>query len=335
MATKEVHKTKTTLQVVKGLANTEEVQTRFREILGRKAPAFMASLISIVGSNINFNGIDPNSIVSAALIAATLDLPINPNLGFAYIIPYKGKTTKAQFQMGYKGFIQLAERTGLYKTISACEVFDGEIISINKFKAEYIFDSAKKKSDKVVGYYAFFKLIAGFEKENYMSVEEIQYHGKRYSKNYYDENGQWKQNFPGMALKTVLKLLLSKYGMLSTELQRAIQGDQAIIKQNANGDDFDYEYTDVEEAKEQIPEPESLSKPKEEKQPAQDSETETDPNLSDPQFYIDCFNSFTTIKDADNFAKAQAENIQKFDNEAANKINQAYMKVCKELAKGK
>jgi len=236
--------TRTTLQVVKGLTNTVEVKQRFQEILGQKSASFLASLTSIVASNTNFEGIDPNSIVSAALIAATLDLPINPNFGFAHIIPYRGKTMKAQFQMGYKAFIQLAIRTGMYKTINATHVFEGELIASDRFRGTHTFDQNQKKSDKIVGYYSFFELSTGFQKDLYMTTEELQCHGKKYSKNFADINGQWKSNFNGMSLKTVLKSLLSKYGILSTELKMALQSDQAIVHEDPDIKDFKFEYVD-------------------------------------------------------------------------------------------
>ena len=148
-------------------------------------------------------------------MAASLDLPINQNLGFAYIIPYKDE---AQFQMGYKGYIQLAMRTGQYQTINAAEVYEGEIVKQNRFTGEYEF--GEKTSDKIIGYIAYFKLVNGFEKYLYMSIEEMQAHAKKFSKNYKGGTDKWGlTDFHSMAIKTVLKRLISKYGILSIEMQ--------------------------------------------------------------------------------------------------------------------
>lgn len=148
-------------------------------------------------------------------MAASLDLPINQNLGFAYIIPYGNE---AQFQMGYKGYIQLAMRTGQYQTINAAEVYEGEIVKQNRFTGEYEF--GEKTSDKIVGYIAYFKLVNGFEKYLYMSIEEMQAHAKKFSKNYKGGTDKWGiTDFHSMAIKTVLKRLISKYGILSIEMQ--------------------------------------------------------------------------------------------------------------------
>lgn len=217
----------TTLAQVKNMISNEDIRKRFQEVLGKKAPQFLASITSLVSTNTNFSGVDPNTVMSAALIAATLDLPINPSLGFAYIIPYKDKAT---FQAGYKSFIQLALRTGQYKTINATEIYEGEIIHVNRLTGELEIDEAKRKSDKVVGYASFFKLINGFEKTLYMTVEQLVAHGKKFSKSYNSPSSLWKNDFHSMAMKTVLKMLLSKYGILSVEMQSALESDQGVIK---------------------------------------------------------------------------------------------------------
>ena len=232
-----------TLSVVKSLLSAESTKKRFEEILGQKAPQFMASLTSLVSSSTNFNDVDGNTIIASALIAATLDLPINPSLGFAYIIPYNVKVgdawvKKAQFQMGYKSFLQLALRTALYQTINATEVYEGELTSRNRLTGDCNIDESKKTSDKVIGYAAYFRLLNGFQKVLYMTVEQIQAHGKRFSKSYDNKDGLWKKDFHSMAMKTVLKLLLSKYGILSVEMQKAIVADQAIVDESGNPTEY-------------------------------------------------------------------------------------------------
>ena len=200
---------------IQGLVAQADIKARFEELLGKKAPGFISSLLAVVNNNKLLAKANPKTVIAAGAMAASLDLPINQNLGFAYIIPYKDE---AQFQMGYKGYIQLAMRTGQYQTINAAEVYEGEIVKQNRFTGEYEF--GEKTSDKIVGYIAYFKLINGFEKYLYMSIEEMQAHAKKFSKNYKGGTDKWGlTDFHSMAIKTVLKRLISKYGILSIEMQ--------------------------------------------------------------------------------------------------------------------
>lgn len=240
VAVASIKKNATTLGAIKQLLSTEEVKKRFTEVLGAKAPTFLGSIVSLVSSNTNFHGVDPNSIMSSAFIAATLDLPINSNLGFAYIVPYENRDgKKAQFQLGYKGFVQLALRTGQYETINATEIYDGELVKHNRLTGEIVIDETKRKSDKIIGYASYFKLLNGFEKTYFMTIDEVTAHGKRYSKSFSNPRAVWQTDFDGMAKKTVLKLLLSKFGILSVEMQKALEVDQAIVKE-----DSEVEYPD-------------------------------------------------------------------------------------------
>ncbi len=244
---------------VKGLLANVNYKKRFEEILGKKAAGFMSSIINI-SSSPSLNGCEPNSIVSSAVVAATLDLPIDQNLGFAYIVPYndKNKGKVAQFQMGYKGFIQLAMRSGQYKTISSSEVYEGEIERYNRITGEIEFnnDFTPDENSTVVGYIAYFKLLNGFEKYLYMATKELQAHGKKYSQSYKSknqwakDNSLWNTDFHSMATKTVLKLLLSKYGILSIEMQKALETDQAVIKDDvANGGEINSSNVDYVDAR--------------------------------------------------------------------------------------
>jgi recombination protein RecT len=227
---------------VSGLLSKDEVRKRFEQVLGKKAAGFMSSVISAVNSNSELKKASPMSVISAAAVAASLDLPINPSLGFAHIVPYKKDGVPvAQFQMGWRGYVQLGMRSGQYKTMNACVVYEGELVESNRFTGEMYFDESKKSSDRVIGYVAFFKLINGFEKYLYMSVDQVTAHGKRYSKSFDHKNGKWNTDFEAMALKTVLKLLLSKFGILSIEMQNAVVYDQAAIK---SLDGKTYEYID-------------------------------------------------------------------------------------------
>lgn len=213
----------------------DDVKSKFNELLGNRTNQFMTSLLSIVNNNSYLKNANPESIYTSAMMAAALDLPINPNLGFAYIIPYG---QQAQFQVGYKGLIQLALRSGQFKTISVTPVYEGQLLEQNPLTG-FKFDFANKVSEKVIGYAAYFSLINGFEKTSYMTVEEVQTHGKKYSKTY--SNGTWAKDFDAMACKTVLKLLISKYAPLSIEMQKAVVADQSIIK---NVEEMDVEYVD-------------------------------------------------------------------------------------------
>lgn len=217
---------------LKSLLNQDAIKRRFEGMLGKKAAGFMSSIISATQANRELSKADPLSIVAAAAVAASLDLPINPSLGFAHIVPYKKDGYPiAQFQMGYRGFIQLGMRTGQYKTINACEVYEGELQRSNRFTGEMEFDENQRTSDTVIGYVAYFKLINGFEKWLYMTVDQIHAHAKQYSQSYNNPKGRWQVDFPAMARKTVIKMLLSHYGILSIEMQTAIQADQAVVRE--------------------------------------------------------------------------------------------------------
>ncbi len=238
------------------LFNRDDVKKKFQEMLGKKAQGFITSVLQIANSSELLKKADPLSIYNAAAVAATLDLPINSNLGFAWIIPYNqkfqdGKTgewkTKqvAQFQLGYKGFIQLAQRSGQFKTISATPIYEGQI-AINNPLTGIVFDF-DVKSEVVIGYAAFFQLTNGFYKTLYMSIEDLKKHGVKYSKTYANKNGLWNTDFNAMAEKTVIKLLLSKYAPLSIEMQKAVITDQAVIN-NEDGTDNTYVDHEVIEA---------------------------------------------------------------------------------------
>lgn len=216
---------------VKDLLAKDGYKRRFQEIMGKKAIPFMASLLNVVNTNDALSKCDPESIVKAAAVAATLDLPVDPNLGFAYIIPYAGK---ARFQIGYKAFIQLAQRSGFYQTINEAPIYEGELESHNRVTGEFYFDFTQKPSGTVIGYTAYIRLLNGFEKTIFMSIEDLYQHAARYSKSYqYAEKNKkdslWHNDFDSMARKTVLKRILSKYGPLSINMQEAVSADNSPI----------------------------------------------------------------------------------------------------------
>ncbi len=219
------------------MIQSEYTQQRFHDVLGKKATTFIASLLAVTVNNDSFAHVDAQTVLSAAMTAATLDLPINPNLGFAYVIPYKGQ---AQFQMGYKGFVQLAMRSGQFKTINVSDVREGEIEKIDHLTGEITF-AWKEDREKlsIIGYVAYMRLINGFEKSLYMTKSDLLGHGTKYSQTMKQGFGLWKTDFDAMAKKTVIKLLLSKYAPLTTDMQKAQLADQAVI----DGED-NYNYPD-------------------------------------------------------------------------------------------
>lgn len=244
----------------KQLFDKPEVRSKFESILGKKSSGFIISVINCINDNELLKKADQNSILFASANAAILDLPINPNLGFAYIIPYNKKmkdgTYKqmAQFQLGYKGFIQLAQRSGQLKTISATPIYSGQIVEENPLTG-YKFDFTKKESDEVIGYACYFSLVNGFEKTVYMTKQELRTHGSKYSKTF--KGGLWSTDFDAMALKTIIKLTLSKYAPLSNEMQRAIMTDQAVIN------DWDGEQIDYVDNEDEVIDPKALADRKE------------------------------------------------------------------------
>ncbi len=214
---------------VKSLLANESVKAKFEAILKDKAAGFTANLAVMVSNSQALAKCDPTTIVSAAVVSASLDLPLDPNLGFAAIVPFGNKAT---FQIMYKGLIQLAMRSGQYKTINVTEIYDGELITENRLTGEYEFDFTARASDKVIGFAAYFKLINGFEKTIYWPIEQVDKHGKRFSQTYKKGYGLWKDDFDSMAKKTVLKMLISKWGILSIEMQNAVKFDQAVIRED-------------------------------------------------------------------------------------------------------
>lgn len=233
----------TTQLATKDFFQREDVVQKFQELLGKRASSFLTSVLSVVSQNSLLANADPKTVYMAALTSATLDLPINQNLGFAYIVPYKGQ---AQFQMGYKGFIQLALRSWQFLTISAAPVYEGQLIEENPL-TWYVFDRKAKKSDLVIGYASYFKLLNWFEKTLYMTKAEIERHANNYSAQFKkSQTWLWKDKFDEMATKTVIKLLLSKFAPLSVEMQKAVIADQGVL-QDENFDSVEYPDNDQNE----------------------------------------------------------------------------------------
>lgn len=237
------------VQKLKQILNADSVQEQFKNALRDNSGLFIASLIDIYGNDKYLQECEPKAVVMEALKAATLKLPINRNLGFAYIVPFKNKG-KAEPQMiiGYKGLIQLAMRTGEYRYINADVVYEGELQEVNKLTGE-IDISGEKTSDKAVGYFAYLETLNGFSKTVFWYKDKVEAHAKRYSKSFNSSYSPWKTDFDEMALKTVLRNALTKWGIMSVEMQQAIDRDiesdvKHEIQQEANSEELDI--TDAE-----------------------------------------------------------------------------------------
>lgn len=245
----------TNLIQLKNALKAESIQKRFGEMLGKKSAGFLTSITTCVTNNDLLQKADVNSIILAASQAASLDLPINANLGFAAIIPfYDGKAKKysAQFQIMRDGWIELALRSGQFEFIVNEVVYEGELVEKNRFTDTYVFDETKRTSDKVVGYMASFKLTNGYKKTVYWTIEECKQHGLKYSQTFKKGFGVWKDNFDSMCLKTVLKHLIKKYAPKSIELNMALVNDQASFVGDINNVSPVYQDNQAENVEEVI-----------------------------------------------------------------------------------
>lgn len=221
------------------MIKTDAYQNLINNTLGDKdhARQFVADISSVVSQNKALQGCDAGSILAAGLMAQSLKLPLAPTMGCAYVVPYGDK---AQFQMGYKGFIQLAQRSNEIVALDVKEVHEGEYLGTDEDGEDVVkFASHKFDGKPIVGYRAYFKTRNGFKKSIYRTADQVKAHGMRYSKTFSRADGLWQKQFDMMAKKTVLKELLSKWAPLSVEFQKAIQADQAVI-----GQDGSFEYID-------------------------------------------------------------------------------------------
>ena len=220
---------------LKNTLKAPSVEAKFKEMLGKRAPQFMTSITSVVTNNALLQKADVNSIIMGAATAASMDLPLNPNLGYAALVPFNSKEgCFAQLQIQVKGWVELFLRSGQCQNIICETVYEGQLVKKNKFTGEYVFDEDAKKSDKVVGYMAYFRLSNGFEKFEYMTTEEVKEHAKKYSQTYRKGIGPWKDMFEQMAQKTVLKRLLTKWAPKSIEMQQMAIFDQSVVKGDIN-----------------------------------------------------------------------------------------------------
>ena len=213
------------------------VQLRIKEMLDDRASDFTTSVISLAGNDPKLMKCEPRSLFNACLAAASMRLPISKELGLAHIIPYGNE---AQIQLGWRGYVQLAQRSGEYLTIAAAPIYDGQLVSSDPLRGNvYNFADDAKQSDTILGYASLFVLRNGFEKDMLMTVAQLEEHAKRYSKSYKSGFGPWKDNFDAMCKKTLIKLLIKNFGPMSIDMQTAIKVDQAVIQ-----DEGKYQYID-------------------------------------------------------------------------------------------
>lgn len=216
-----------------------------------KASRFVTSLITLCSMNPDLQNCDRATLVSAALNAETLGLPLNNQMGFGYVLPYKDKRNNrvvAQFQVGYRGIIQLMIRSGAMKKIHVIEVREGELVKynpiVNDFEFRYLSNEEERAKAPVIGYYCFFETTNGYVQELYWTKEKMELHAKTYSPGYASDLAKgtaytfWAKDFDGMAKKTMLKQI-SKFAPMSVDLAKAIESDQAVINEDGTYDYID------------------------------------------------------------------------------------------------
>lgn len=225
----------TNLPQLKATLNAPSVKAKFEEMLGKRAPQFMTSITSVVGNNALLQKAEVNSIVMGAATAASMDLPLNPNLGYAALVPFNSKDgCFAQLQIMVKGYTELFIRSGQCKSLICEVVRKGELVKKNKFTGEYIFDEDKRESDEIVGVMAAFELTNGYKKVEYMTVQEVKDHAQKFSQAYRRNAAIWKDNWEEMMKKTCLKRLLVRWAPKSIEMQQMVMFDQAVVKGDIN-----------------------------------------------------------------------------------------------------
>lgn len=235
------------------------VQRKINDVVGGKnGTRFIASITSTVVNDPKLQECEPNSIITAAFLGEALNLSPSPQLGQYYFVPYKTKRgTVAQFQLGYKGYIQLAIRSGQYRKLNVISIKEGELIRYDPLNEEIevrlIDDELVRESAKSVGYYAMFEYTNGFRKTMYWSKEKMEAHALKYSQGYAADKRKgtnwtfWSKDFDGMAYKTMLRQLISKWGIMSIDLQNAIDADMAVINSDGTKEYVDAPVTFVNE----------------------------------------------------------------------------------------
>lgn len=230
--------------ILNSILDGEGMRKRFDELLGKRTPQFLSSLVTLVNADVNLQKAfheAPMTVIQSALKAATFDLPIEPSLGYAYIVPFNNnikdangnfkKRMEAQFIIGYKGMVQLCLRTGAYSRVpDAVDVREGELVKYDRLTGDCEFkweeDEEVREKLPVIGYAGYFRLKNGAEKTIFMTVKQIEAHEQRNRKGQYQTKG-WRENFDAMARKTVIRRLAGKYGLMSIEYQ---SGDEETVR---------------------------------------------------------------------------------------------------------
>ena len=253
----------------------DSIKNKINSIVGSdKGTSFVSGLLSAVTSNPTLSECTQPSLLNCALLGSSLNLSPSPQLGQYYMVPYDNNklgVKEAQFQLGWKGYVQLALRTGQYKNISAVDIKEGELKSFNRLtdevEVEFIQNDTEREKAKTIGYIAYFKLINGFEKTIYWSKEKMELHADKYSKAFkldaYEKlkkgeipqkdmwkySSYWYKDFDGMAYKTLIRQLISKWGIMSTEMEIAFKNDMAVIREDNTPDYVDNQVEEVEKPK--------------------------------------------------------------------------------------
>jgi recombination protein RecT len=267
----------------------------------KRASNFIANVSSVVAVNPDLQDCDPFTVITGALVGESLNLSLSPQLGHCYLVPFKDKNRGkvATFQIGYKGYIQLAMRSGQYRKINVLSIKEGELIKYDPLNEEIevnlIEDDDVREKKATVGYYAMFEYLNGFRKTMYWSIKKMKSHAKKYSSGYRNDLNKgtdwtfWSRDFDGMAFKTMLRQLLSKWGIMSVEMQKAFESDMAVIREDnkpeyVDNDDSDLRTTPSVEKPEIVEDDEPEPKKKAEKITQHDFKDGVEPNLFQGDF---------------------------------------------------
>ncbi len=320
---------------ITGYLNNPQIQAYLNDVIGKHKDKFVTNLVSVVNQNKDLQKCTSMSLMSGAIAATTLNLNLNSSFGYAYLVPFKNNKLsnkkgvdvfEAQFQIGYKGFIQLALRTGEYQKINAIPIYKSQFNGWNALTEEISLNEFDDfDDDEVVGYVAYFRLNNGFEKTIYWSLSKMQKHADTYSqafslniaeqikqgkisdKDMWRYSSYWYKDFDGMALKTMLRQMLSKWGILSEELQKALEDDQSVI----NGDSKVHidNMNDDEETKPKDINSLNLPPKKEEQQQTLDIEVETVNKSIKEQMMQELLNRGLTQEEAGKWCYNKSDDI--------------------------
>ena len=269
-------------QTFSAFLSTDAMKKKINEMVGgEKGQQFITAIISAVSTNPQLAECDHSTILSAALVGQALNLSPSPQLGQYYMVPFndnKRGCKVAQFQIGYKGYIQLAIRSGYYKKLNVLAIKEGELVKYDALnediEVKLIEDEEEREKAPTIGYYAMFEYLNGFRKTLYWTKKHMEAHAEKYSMGYKAHKGYtfWEKDFDGMAYKTMLRQLISKWGIMSVDMQKAMESDMAEIKEDGT-----YEYVDNEfEVTEPVQE-----ETQPEQQPVTEEQTQTT-NEDDP-----------------------------------------------------